>query len=73
MAIETKHTDPECNLNRSQKRAIAAMLAYPVSLIQGVSRCAESVEIACGDFAERSDHSRPVLAKLGRLLKPCSS
>jgi len=36
--IETKHTDPECSLNRSQKRAIAAMLAYPVSLIQGVSR-----------------------------------
>jgi hypothetical protein len=46
MAIETKHTDPECNLNRSQKRAIAAMLAYPVSLIQGVSRCPESVEFA---------------------------
>ncbi len=34
--IEVKPTDPPCKLNRSQKRAIAAMLAYPVSLIQGV-------------------------------------
>jgi hypothetical protein len=35
--IVSKANDPECKLNRSQKRAIAAMLAYPVSLIQGVS------------------------------------
>ncbi len=35
--IQSKTSDPVCKLNRSQKRAIAAMLAYRVSLIQGVS------------------------------------
>jgi hypothetical protein len=35
--IHSKASDPVCTLNRSQKRAIATMLAYRVSLIQGVS------------------------------------